>query len=267
MLATMELPKIIALLREEIQAGRSPTLADVARTHGFSPWHFSREFKRTAGFSLRQFAEATKIQHSIDAVSTRRLSVTHSAHLSGYASLGTFSNAFRRHTGISAKRFHQETQTAISILRKLDGKTGTLYHHEYPNAETAKNRLKVTVHFPDGYVPAITCVGLFPTAIPKGPPVVGAALFHHTSVTLHNIPAGAFYLLACDLTPNRNYIRMLQDNYRQKGPRVLHFPTDSDQHFELAMRLRQPEDPPITMNFPVLIANIVRSRLQQRNSE
>ena len=78
-----------------------------------------------------------------------------------------------------------------------------------------------------------------------------------------NIPPGEYYLLACELRYSANPARALRDNLRQRVERKLAFPNDSGAEFALDMRPPAPQDPPITMNFPILT---MRHLLKNRNS-
>lgn len=257
----MNICRIVSYLNTRLRDDDEPTLAQIAQHHGYSAAHFSREFKRHAGFSIKQCIEALKIQQGIEHILDHGMSVTDSALAAGYSSLGTFSNTFKSHTGITASDYPRETTKAQVMLQKMVRKKATFTHHR--SKEPTENTLDVKVHYPEGYHPEITCIGLFPTAIPKGAPVVGNALVGHAETTLTDIPTGEYYLLACELRYSANPARVLRDNYRQRLQQPLKFPESSGSDIELTMRPPAPQDPPITMNFPVLV---MRRLLQFRSS-
>ncbi|WJZ03229.1 helix-turn-helix transcriptional regulator [Corynebacterium freiburgense] len=261
----MDLAGIQGRISTSLRSGHAPTLRELAAQYGYSPWYLSRRFKALTGYSLRQYIEALKIHRGIEQLTDYGMSVSESALNCGYASLGTYSNTFIQHTGISPSQHTAKSRKALNILTKIRHRKGTFYHYEQPL--TTAHTITVNATYPHGYDPCITCIGLFPSAIPKGPPIVGAALFNHTTTKLLNIPNGEFYLLACDLPLLRTYTQLIKTNYRQMHPEKLRFPQDSGRDFTLAMRPPIPEDPPITFNLPVLISQRIQARIQERKSQ
>ena len=257
----MDICRIVSYLKTHLWDDDEPTLARIAQEHGYSAFHLSREFKNQAGYSIRQCIEALRIQRGIEQIMDHGMSVTDSALAAGYSSLGTFSNTFKNHTGVTPRNYPKEASKAQAVLQKIANRDGLLVHRQ--SKVNTNNTLSVSTHYPEGYSSNVTCVGLFPTAIPKGMPVVGAALIGRTSCTFTNIPPGEYYLLACELRYSANPARALRDNLRQRVERKLAFPSDSGAEFALDMRPPAPQDPPITMNFPILT---MRHLLKNRNS-
>lgn len=263
----MDIAKITADLTNAVRGGVPISLSTLAQHHGYSKWHLSREFRRHTGYSIREYIEALKIQCGVENLDEHGMNVSDSAAASGYASLGTFSNTFHQHTGLKASTYNTESRSALHLLTRILDRKGTLYHHEpVPHDAVAESTITISAIYPNDYQPHITCIGLFPTGIPKGPPIVGAALFRHTQVTLPRIPAGNYYLLACDLQFTTPYSQVVRENFRQKVDQPLQFPATSGQHFTLHMRPPIPEDPPITMNFPALISRTIHARIKQKHN-
>lgn len=235
--------------------------ADLASKTGYSRWYLSHEFKRQSGVSLRQYIEAMKIHRSIERL-LDDANVTHSALDAGYSSLTTFSQTFKKHTSINAKEYVDEAKKARKRINQ-SGFNKRFYEYRRFNIKT-NNRLRVECHYPAEYKPQITFVGLFDDPLPKGKPVVGAALIgNKMRHTFYDIPAGNYYLLACDMQCRADLKEMslLQTNYRQRYDKVVNFANDTHHKIELVLRLPQPDDPPITMNFATLLAGgIIKNR-------
>ena len=93
--------KVAAYLRQH--ADEELSLTDLAEHFHYSPSHLSRTFKKKMGFSIKQYVEALKMEKGIQEIVEGRQNVTETSMEAGYDSLGSFSNTFKRHTGLSPK--------------------------------------------------------------------------------------------------------------------------------------------------------------------
>ena len=240
------------------------SLTDLAQHFHYSPSHLSRTFKKKMGFSIKQYVEALKMEKGIQEIVEGRQNVTETSMEAGYDSLGSFSNTFKRHTGLSPKKYYQESTKAYDFMIKQLDEKGALLHQD-PDCKSG-NRLTVALSYPEGYEPRISCVGLFKTRIPKEEPVIGVALSQERLFTFENVPDGHYYLLACelleDLRLTKNYV--LKHNFRWGSDEPLTFSGDSIYQEEISMRRPLPSDPPITVNLPVLIMRSLAKQAQLR---
>ena len=86
----MDTTKITHYIRQH--AEDKPTLANIAKACGYSPYHLSRRFRQVRGYTIKQYVEALKIQHSIEKLlnTSPAKTVTSCAIGAGYNSLTTF---------------------------------------------------------------------------------------------------------------------------------------------------------------------------------
>jgi len=254
----MDTTKITHYIRQH--AEDKPSLANIAKACGYSPYHLSRRFRQVRGYTIKQYVEALKIQHSIEKLlnTSPAKTVTSCAIGAGYNSLTTFSRIFKQHTGNSPREYLRESLNAQSLLSGLRGYNAQFVHRQ--SIVTTPHRLTVRAVYPLGYRSDITFMGLFPTAIPKGEPVIGVATVGSVEHTFTNIPPGTYYLLACEVRFGAHPLKALSQNYRAKADFPITFDaatTPGPVH--LTMRMPLPEDPPITMNFPALLARYLPS--------
>ncbi|WP_148877702.1 helix-turn-helix transcriptional regulator [Streptococcus sp. Marseille-P7375] len=254
--------EVAAYLRQH--ADEELSLTDLAQHFHYSPSHLSRTFKKKMGFSIKQYMEALKMEKGIQEIVEGRQNVTETSMEAGYDSLGSFSNTFKRHTGLSPKKYHQESTKAYDFMVKQLEEKGALLHQD-PDCKSG-NRLTVALSYPEGYEPRLSCIGLFKTRIPKEEPVIGVALSQERQFTFENVPDGHYYLLACelleDLRLTKNYV--LKHNFRWGSDDPLAFSGDSIYQEEISMRRPLPSDPPITVNLPVLIMRSLAKQAQLR---
>ena len=82
-----------------------PSLVELARSLGCSPFHLSRTFHRTAGLSLRRYALRLRARLAADRLAADARDLTGLALDLGFADHSHFTNAFRQEWGLPPSRF------------------------------------------------------------------------------------------------------------------------------------------------------------------
>lgn len=261
-MATLDLEKIAQYIKAN--GDRTVTLKELAEHMNYSEYHLSRSFKKESGYTLKQYMEAIKIEKSIESLLNEDQSVTDAALDSGYHSLTSFSNIFKRHTGITPKKFTLESELAFRFLLWWINRKKVLLH--YADFKATENSLLLNISYPEGYQHRITCVGLFRSSLPKEEPIVGIATTQLHQIRIENIPEGEYFLLACEILEDFSFTKsyLLQSNFRQAIRPALVFDQQTELAYEIRMRRPIESDPPITMNIPVLL---LKTFLKHRNSE
>ncbi len=86
----------------EILSGRlaePPTLEELGRLVGCSPFHLSRQFSETTGLTIQQFTRQLRLERAAELLRSGRRNVTEAALEVGYNSLSHFTVAFREMFG------------------------------------------------------------------------------------------------------------------------------------------------------------------------
>lgn len=251
---------ILAYMKDH--ASDEITIKEIAAHFGYSKYHFSREFKKLTGFSAADYLSSIKIEQAKQDFLEKKRSITDSSFDAGFSSLGTFSTMFAKKTGLSPREYKNQVESLYHLTQDYsdEDKTTTYYAKEIQKEDN--HQLSVTIHYPDAYESSITFVGLFNSSIPNHKPIVGAALREKTSHMFTHIPKGEYYLLACSIEKTLNPLRyfILDDCLRGKADRPLHFPNDSKKEVAIYLREPLPEDPPILINLPKLLADTFKLR-------
>jgi len=101
-------PRVTARARELAEATRialseryaaPPSLEELARTLGCSPFHLCRTFKRVVGLPLRRYRDRLRLRLALDRLGAGEPCLTALALDLGYADHSHFTNAFRREFG------------------------------------------------------------------------------------------------------------------------------------------------------------------------
>ena len=82
-----------------------PSLGELASSLGCSPFHLSHVFRRTAGISLRRYAQQLRARIAADRLARGARDLTELALDLGYTDHSHFTNAFRREWGLPPSRF------------------------------------------------------------------------------------------------------------------------------------------------------------------
>jgi AraC-like DNA-binding protein len=91
-LSAERVEKVIALLREKL--AEPPTLEEIGRMVGCSPFHLSRTFSTVTGRTIPQYLRQLRMEHAAKLLKSGKFNVTEAALEVGYSSLSHFSQAF-----------------------------------------------------------------------------------------------------------------------------------------------------------------------------
>lgn len=239
------------------------TIEGIAQHFGYSKYHFSREFKRLTGFSAADYLSSLKIELTIQELLQKEDSITSIGFNAGYSSIGTFSTTFTKKTGLSPREYKTQVENLYDITKEYEKNDAPEVNYtSFKKASSDKNYCSIHIIYPSAYTSAITFIGLFKTPIPNHKPILGTALTTETLHLFKNIPEGAYYLLVCSIEKTVNPLRyfVLDDSLRGKHEEKLHFPRDTGRLFTVHLREPLPEDPPILINLPKLLADTLKFR-------
>ncbi len=83
------------------------TLEELARQLGFSPYHFARLFRETAGESPHQFVLRQRVERAKNLLKAGDLTLAEVTIESGFANQSHLTQIFRRYTGLTPKAYRK----------------------------------------------------------------------------------------------------------------------------------------------------------------
>jgi AraC-like DNA-binding protein len=111
-LAAERVEKVIALLRDTL--AEPPTLEEIGRAVGCSPFHLSRSFSSTTGLTISQYLRQLRMERAAELLRSGRFNVTEAALEVGYSSLSHFSQTFHETFGCCPGLYPIRTPTQQS---------------------------------------------------------------------------------------------------------------------------------------------------------
>src|SRR5690348_13065302 len=93
------------------------TVADLARSAGLSPAHFSREFKRAFGETPHQYLLTRRLERAAALLRNTDRSVTDICFAVGLSSVGSFTTSFGRTYGLSPTAYRAANPPASTHVR------------------------------------------------------------------------------------------------------------------------------------------------------
>jgi AraC-like DNA-binding protein len=91
-IAAGRVEKVVAVLREKLSS--PPTLEELGRAVGCSPFHLSRTFSTATGMTIPQYTRQLRMERAAELLKSGKFNVTEAALEVGYSSLSHFSQAF-----------------------------------------------------------------------------------------------------------------------------------------------------------------------------
>jgi AraC family transcriptional regulator len=157
----------------------------------FSPYHFSRIFRRITGVPPIQFLYAARLQRAKELLAQTDLSITEICFEVGYRSLGTFTTRFSASIGTSPSAFRRLSRT----LRGIPLSSIRPFFDRMVEVPSSAVRIQGVVAPPPQFK-GMVFVGLFSDAVPDGPPTA-CSIADSAGNFLVPVPLpGRWYLMA-----------------------------------------------------------------------
>lgn len=112
--------RIVKFLSKQVES--TPTLQDLAKVAGISPYHFHRVYRAVTGETPFGTLRRLRIARAVVMLRDTEKSITEIAFDIGYESSQAFSRSFRQLTGYSASEVKGDRQKLVSLVDKLSGR-------------------------------------------------------------------------------------------------------------------------------------------------
>lgn len=107
-------------------ASDPPTIAELAREVGISPFHFIRQFEALFGITPHQYRIQGRLDRARELLATGRYSVTRVCMEVGFSSLGSFSTLFTRRMGETPSEYRDRVLSLTPSERRENLSPGCL---------------------------------------------------------------------------------------------------------------------------------------------
>ncbi|WP_152655944.1 helix-turn-helix transcriptional regulator [Oceanobacillus sp. CFH 90083] len=232
------------------------SLNTLANEAAYSPYHFSRMFKRQVGVSPMYYISSLRLQLAKELLLNTAFPIRDIGLEIGQQSLGTFTTRFTNSIGMTPASFRATRQHSEEYMTHL--KQNRLQN---PRINTSSfHQLSGSIHTEEAFN-GIILAGLFPKPIPEGLPVRGTLIMQSDSFHITNIPVGTYFLMATAISweMDSKTILIPHETLRARHP----YPICIDgKHAlpEARLIMRKPEitDPPILISLPLLMKHFLQ---------
>ena len=234
--------RAITVMRENL--GNQVTVDDLARAAMFSKFYFTRIFQRATGISPARFLSALRLERAKELLVSTSLNVAEISIQVGYNSIGTFSARFSRSVGLSPTAY-----------RRLGGHTTHISTRAHRAIGVPTATVQGVIRPPDGDSGrGVVFTGLFAERVPEGRPVRCVVLDRPGPYRFHDVPPGAWYLLAQSvpadcadgLDPDELYAAGDAPSVGTEGPIVIR-QDSGEQTVDLQLNPVRALDPPVLL--------------------
>ena len=118
---TPEAFRALCRAREALQgiSDRTPSVEEVARHVGISPFHLIRQFDAVFGATPHQYRIEARLDRARRLLAKGELSVTEVCMEVGFSSLGSFSDLFTRRVGETPSGFRRRARSMVRVPGEL----------------------------------------------------------------------------------------------------------------------------------------------------
>ncbi|SFA84329.1 Helix-turn-helix domain-containing protein [Lentibacillus halodurans] len=251
-----EIDGVITYIHQHINEELS--LERLARYTAYSPFHFTRIFKKQTGLPPHYYISSIRLQKSKDLLLQTNLSVRDIGMEIGQQSLGTFTTRFTERVGVSPAQFRNSTRQVSSHLESLQKLTKweKLY-----SSVSAYNCVHGTIQ---AQVPfyGVILVGLFSRPIPEGLPLYGTLLSSLGDFHFTDVKPGTYFLMATavnwEMRTNDILLPHTTLRARSRQPIVVQRDSAVPQQ-QLTLHKPRLDDPPILVSLPLLMHRFLQS--------
>jgi AraC-like DNA-binding protein len=264
-LSVRTVERVIDAMHERLDC--TLTLDEMAEIALLSPFHFARLFRDIVGVPPGAFHAALRLAEAKRLLLTTQISVTDVCFAVGYRSLGSFTTRFTNLVGLPPGRLRDRGHE-LDIPRRAPQRVAEAAPRPDSVKEPATPAFGALVR---GYIsgddvtPGPLFVGLFPTSIAQGRPVLGTLLPAPGPYALAGVPDGCYYLVAAALPWSGTPLAYLlpDDDARLRIGRSAE-PVSVRQGrasgvTDLALRRSRRLDPPVVVALPSLLCPHCRS--------
>ncbi|KYG29463.1 helix-turn-helix domain-containing protein [Alkalihalobacillus trypoxylicola] len=254
-----EVQEAIIFIQENLY--NSIELEALAKHISYSPYHFSRLFKKETGMSPLYYVSSLRLQKAKELLLTTEFTIRDIGMEIGQQSLGTFTSRFSEKVGMTPgafRRMGHSDNHHLQLLKRLSN------WNEPIQAHFGYSQLTGTICSEKPF-DGVTLIGLFKKPIPEGMPEFGTLISGTGDFVINNVKPGTYHLLVTALNwhavISQVFLPFNTLRTRIKEPIIVkenhHLP-----HYHLTLRPPSLDDPPILISLPLLMQTFLQ-RVQQ----
>ena len=230
-----------------------------------------KNLRKKTGFLPSHFLSFLKIEKALEIIINENENIITAQIRTGYNSSGTFSNIFKKYTGISPSNYKKTIKKFYKTMKNYinSSEVTEISYNKALKINKAKNFLYVNLIYPENYESEITFIGLFKNCIPDDLPDFGKVLIstkEKSRCIFENIPDGKYWIIGYSIEKGsalKDFF-YLRNSIRAKENKAITFPTDKEH--TLKFRKPIPSDFPFLINIPKLVKEVIEINMDRPSS-
>lgn len=234
-------------------------LAGLAAQAAYSPYHFSRLFKKSVGVPPLYYLSALRLQRAKELLLETALPIRDIGMEIGQQSVGTFTTSFASRVGMTPGVFRASaasTEESLSSLKKARHWAEPVF----PSTEPCiKGRVYSEMSF-EGFV----LIGLFPRPMPEGVPLYGTLCEASEEYWIPGVKPGVYYVMATSVAWKMNATDILIPHHtlRTRSKEPFHVNGDfAEEKRDVHLYPPRLDDPPILVSLSLLMNNFLKRQV------
>lgn len=231
-------------------------LAELAAQAAYSPYHFSRLFKRSVGVPPLYYLSALRLQRAKALLLETALPIRDIGMEIGQQSVGTFTTSFASRVGMTPGVFRASaapTEESLSSLRKAR-------HWAEPVFSSAETCVKGNIYSENPFE-GFVLIGLFPRPIPEGVPLHGTLCDAAEEYCISGVKPGVYYVMATSVAWKMKATDVLIPHHtlRTRSKEPCHIDGSlAEEKRDVYLYPPRLDDPPILISLSLLMNNFLK---------
>ncbi|WP_079474517.1 helix-turn-helix domain-containing protein [Marinococcus halophilus] len=235
-------------------------LTGLAAQAAYSPYHFSRLFKKSVGVPPLYYLSGLRLQRAKELLIETTFPVRDIGMEIGQQSVGTFTTSFAARVGVTPGAFRASMASAENSFSSLK----TTRHWAEPALPTVETSIQGRIYSEipfEGFV----LIGLFPRPMPEGVPLYGTLCDTADEYHIPCVKPGLYYVMATSIAWKMkvNDILIPHHTFRTRSREALHVeagrPLEKKDIYLYPPRF---DDPPILVSLSLLMNNFLRRQAE-----
>lgn len=257
----LDFEEVCIFINKKIENEEDITVEECCIHFNYSYSYFSRLFKRKLGFSPSSYITAARIGKTVETLLDPSMNVSDAYNKVLYRSSSSFTKCFRKHMGLSPKKYKEKSQELSNFVEKAvksncPGEMSYCYIKDLTGYLNKMGSLKIKTVNPVNKNVNMMCVGLYPDPLALGKPIFGKAVFNKREVLFESVPYGDYYVFISGMEEGTKRKDYFYPKILLRGRTKEPVKVKGDKEITVELKEHSPGDYPIVLHLPKIVGEM-----------